>query len=638
MLDRNIVEEKVRDLMLDKTFTAIVESCFIGALPFNETSKKHHIRDLMGYTDAVLESLVIDGYKPQSKFDILANAIENETNPYKLNLLNKISNTCITTAMEVAKRVSEDDDLLENSSMNDILESVGLDEDERDEFNKNVSDINTDKIAEIIQDKVVDTIKAEKEEEERAVALEDRLKEALTPPDEAEDDIDTDMSEGDDLEGEDDLGEGEGDAGDLEQPDQEVDEPEGEEPELGDGELDEKGMPIEDEPAGDLAAETPDVAEPSTPEGTDVNVDNQNKEKDKKTGNGDDINININIEQDKSKDKPAKESMSKVDKAFTTFMMHRVPSDMAKAPVSLLSKITDYAIEAIIRTQDPDDDIPMEAVYMVTFSPRMEFFKREETYEDIIQEAMMQRDVALEASSLGDKPMIVSIVVYTVMETLKTLNLFTPSEAQIKNIIDNSTAKVNTSDKLAIAREEIKKKTEKLSGEVESATNFTQVEHLKRQAESIHHDLEWAAATGQFAAFESIENALDTIDFKLEQKTKEVLKDDSPIISSEIMKVAEEVQMGFEKVNRLYARNPMVSFITIDMNSAMESCNPTVVMRSNTGNIVCQTFLDLSNRHITGDSLIKAISIGAESVTTKSGKSVTITDSGQNGRRTKITI
>lgn len=636
MLDRNIVEEKVRNLMLDRTFTAIVESCFIGALPFDETSKKHHIRDLMGYTDAVLESLVIDGYKPQSKFDILANAIETETNPHRLNLLNRIADTCITTAMEVAKRVSKDDDLLENSSMNDILESVGLDEDERDEFNKNVSNINTDKIAEIIQDKVVDTIKAEKEEEEKAVALEDRLKEALTPPDESEDDAD--MDEGDDLDGEDVPDEGEEDSEDLDQPDQAGDEPEGEDPELEDDGLDEKGMPIEDEPAESSAAATSDVAEPSTPEGTDVNVDNQNKEKDKKTGNGDDINININIEQDKSKDKPAKESMTKADKAFTSFMMHRVPSDMAKAPVSLLSKITDYAIEAIVRTQDPDDDIPMEAIYMVTFSPRMEFFDREETYEDIIQEAMMQRDVVLEASSLGDKPMIVSIVVYTVMETLKTLNLFTPSEAQIKSIIDNSTAKVNTSDKLAIAREEVKKKVEKLSGEVESAMNFTQVEHLKRQAESIHHDLEWAATTGQFAAFESIENALDTIDFKLEQKTKEVLKDDSPIISSEVMKVAEEAQMGFEKVNRLYAHNPMVSFITIDMNSAMESCNPAVVMRSNTGNIVCQTFLDLSNRHITGDSLIKAISIGAESVTTKSGKSVTITDSGQNGKRTKITI
>ena len=623
MLDKNIVADKVRDKVLDMTFAAIVESCFIEALPFEKENMKPHVHDLMVYTDTVLESLVIGDHKVNNKFEILLHALESETDTQKRHFLNKIASTCISTAMEVSNRITSDDDLLKNSSIDDILESVGLDENEREEFNNNVTELNTDKIAEVIQDKVIKAIKTEKEDEEKAIALEDKLKDALTLDDDKKDDedLDDDYSDIKDEDDGDDLNDN---------PDDEEDENKDDtDDELGvDDELDDKGMPIDDTSDDDASSE---------PEGNEVNVDDKNKEKDKKNGNGDDINININIEQDKSKKNKANESMSMSDKAYNVFCNLRISPFHAKAPISFLSRITDYAIEAVMRTDDLNSEIPMNAVYKVTFSPMMEFFNREIDYNDIIQEAMIDRDVALEASSLEDKPMIVSIIVYTVMETLKTLNLFSPSVSQIKKIVDTSNiGDGNSNDKMTVAREEINKRIEKLTGEIESAVNYTQLSDAEMDIDSIKNDYEIMNSKG--VVLESFSASMNRLQLMINQKKNEVLKDDGPIISNETRRIATESEFGIEKINRLYANHPRVSFITMDIDTSKESCNPKISMRDSNGNIVCETYMYLTNHNLKNDALIKAIGMGIESQTHMSGKPLTITDSAQNGKVTKFTI
>lgn len=612
MLDRNIVEQKVRDKILDKTFSAIVESCFIYALPFHDEDKKPYVKELMKYTDTVLESLVVDGSKVEAKFDILVNAIESTTDENKSNLLMKIARICMEAADAVATRVVKSDDI-DNKTLDEILESVGLDKDEREDFNKNVSELNINKISEVVKDKVVDVIKSEKKEEEEAAALEEKLKEAITPEDEK------DTKNGGDKDDDDELDDS-----------------------LDTSEMDEEGSDdVTDAPdTDDLSDDTTSDDDSSMgDEGTDEDESEGEGDEDDKKSKGknsdDDINININIDQGKKK--KATESMTYGDIALESFYQYRLKGTQPRRPVSFLSKLTDFATESVLTVYD-EGEIPMNALYKATFESNMPFFDKEISFDDVLEGASLTRVAeSVSTQDIGSKPLIVSIIIYTVLETLKTLNIYSPTKSQVADVVNSvSTLKDNSANALSIAREEVEKKLKRLNGELESAMKYHDVSAVEFEMDSLKADIEMLGVTESLG----LSGEVEKLEYAITQKKRNVLDDSSPIISAEIRKVAMEAEMGINKLQRLFGKNPAVAMMEVRLDSTVENYTPTVTLRNHNGDIVNSTFININYSNLRDDGLMKAFSMGIEAAAkTPCGKTLKVVDeSKQRYTTTEYTI
>lgn len=121
MMLKDQVYNKTRDL----AFHTVVNKVFLGALPISESEMtRENTLAISTYSLKALESA--------GGFGLLEKAIENTTDPYKLNFLTEIKEVCESAAMTVANRVamedagddsSSDDSSSDNNDSNDNNDS-----------------------------------------------------------------------------------------------------------------------------------------------------------------------------------------------------------------------------------------------------------------------------------------------------------------------------------------------------------------------------------------------------------------------------------------------------------------------------------------------------------------------------------
>lgn len=117
--------------------------------------------------------------------------------------------------------------------------------------------------------------------------------------------------------------------------------------------------------------------------------------------------------------------------------------------ISFFSRLQDVCMESLMQFNDNSSDDPeyvsLECLVNTTINSTLSAFDKTvlstDTSLDILSKAVEAVElVPTDKTNLAQKSLIMSVVITTIMETLKTLNLWTPSLADLKEFIDSPTA------------------------------------------------------------------------------------------------------------------------------------------------------------------------------------------------------
>lgn len=590
MINQQILQNTVKDKIANMCLHAIVNECFIPALPFDmDDLTPDDRRALTIYSKGVLESVITEDGK-RGAIPLLERAIETATDPRKKQFLTSIYTICAETAVKVADRVKKDAD--NGVSLEEILDNAGLNKDEIKEFNDNVTAINPNKISEKIQDKVIDTIKSEQKAHQDAEEMNERLKEMLTPkPEENENDDgydEEDIAE----DGASDKKSTENDE-EMEEDEEGIDEEEN---------FSDEGEEDNSEGENDTEDEGEDGKD-GDEDGED-NIDSNETEDDSNSSEeskGDDKDAKD--KKSKKKEKDDKEEIEK-EKAVESWMNFHYGKLGVKAPISLFSKLQDFAMEAILTTDETTyGDIPYDALTKMTYMAPISFIYTEPSLETAVESLLSideRQEIAMESSvpeitgETIDKSMIISTIVYTILETLKTLNLYSPTQNQVRSTVHAPNTYVNSQNQeLEIAKDQLERKVNDIK--TAATKNSTRV-GLMTAAESIDY-CRYAIEqlTKKYPSFESVSEKLTPKLDHYEKIINEKIGTKTVATEAALKQTNDRknaVVLEFNKLNR-YFNKPNIDRIEIHYNSkAIESYVPDVIVRDNFGNIADRSFLD----------------------------------------------
>lgn len=142
------------------------------------------------------------------------------------------------------------------------------------------------------------------------------------------------------------------------------------------------------------------------------------------------------------------ESAPSLEAYFDTVLQKSDPRDH----ISFFSRLQDTCMESLIQMETAEslqntEDVSLECLINTTINSTFKSFDKSvltlDSSLNILSKAVESIDLIPDDSNKGiyaQKSLIMSVVITTVMETLKTLNLWTPSLAELKEFIDSPTA------------------------------------------------------------------------------------------------------------------------------------------------------------------------------------------------------
>ncbi len=159
--NRELVRAGVFNKIRDLAFASIITEAFINGLPFDHTELSDASEAaLCEYSKAVCESM--GGAKA------LESAIAVTAQGPKHTLLSDMLRICNESASTVAARVvQESKDFTNNSSLEELVADAGFTKKEYNKFSKDADNLDLDRIGEIIKNKVVEILKEEQANHER---------------------------------------------------------------------------------------------------------------------------------------------------------------------------------------------------------------------------------------------------------------------------------------------------------------------------------------------------------------------------------------------------------------------------------------------------------------------------------------
>ena len=441
--NRGLVEVAVMNKIRTLAFESIVNEAFMKALPFDRSELDMTCESTLGeYTKNVIDRM--GGYAA------LENAIINEKDPRKKILLKDIDRICTEAALKVTKRITSEETTMD-TAMDEIAADAGFTKDEYHDFEKNADDLDLDKIADIVKDKVVDTLKCEKEDHARVDNVNDKLADVIKKDDEKHnehvEDRKPDKDQGSDSE--------------VETPD----------PNLGQGSPDDS-----ENTAGQNIPTSPETENPMKSEPSEPKKDEH--------GDGDESLTT------------AKESYVRLIIGDPRKLQHR----------SLFNSIQQAACEQIMRTEDISkmnpDVVSLRRLQKITFENTFSIFKKDksamESLEDIalIQSAAVQNKANQNIKTVMEATMIDSAIVYTMLESLHTMNLLNVGVSDARIAVESS---MPFDMKVGMAKNEVNRElkaaTRKMASEsvltytTESVCN-EKLQSLDRISEVLHSCME----------------------------------------------------------------------------------------------------------------------------------------------------
>lgn len=189
-MNNSLLQSALLKKFSDKIITSVVTEAFYRGLPFDRDDIKHNTQDIVNYASTIMEAM--------GPTEMLNNALQkNPEDPFLNNFAADVfdiakiaSKRC---AMEAAQTVK---------SMDEIVDQSDFTQEELNSLKVKGIKLDTKTIGEIINKKVIDVIKFEKQEYEETEALKEKLNDTITSliSDDKDEEpaLDDELGEGDD--------------------------------------------------------------------------------------------------------------------------------------------------------------------------------------------------------------------------------------------------------------------------------------------------------------------------------------------------------------------------------------------------------------------------------------------------------
>ena len=274
--------------------------------------------------------------------------------------------------------------------------------------------------------------------------------------------------------------------------------------------------------------------------------------------------------------------------------------------VTVFSKLQDAAMEMMstIKVGDNGTDV-MPIIDKVTFESfldeliinKADIDKCYESYSQVCNNEVC--DVKTE-----DRPkmaMLVSLIVYTVIETLKTMNIYCPSSDSVKKFVLSTTNankidKVSMTNVLAKAQEMINGVNTRDLSKMDSSILANILTELKKISEVLQISIDNSddfVGDQRIEAINNLGGAINRIQTVLNNRSDE-------------MKNASESTSGFydnfntrhdiaqmNKINNLFSKNPNVSEIRLNVNPNQIASIIDVTCANESGQIIKSSFMNM---------------------------------------------
>ena len=313
--------------------------------------------------------------------------------------------------------------------------------------------------------------------------------------------------------------------------------------------------------------------------------------------------------------------------------------------VTLFSKLQESAMESMsINYVNNEIDGIMTIVDKVTFNCFLDDFKR--SYVSFGTESYTEVNTNNNIDE-HEKPkisLLVSIIVYTIMETLKTLNIYCPSRENIKKFVSskidgNKLENINNEEVLSKATEMIKSSNSTDFSKVDSFQLANKLVEFKKIHETLESFISNNSIPNETTKIFDMISVIESYTMKIEgilnqRNAIEKAKANESVSYYDKLHHENDVSQ-FNKVNRLYGKNPLVSEIHLKINSATESIIDVEAINS-LGQVIKRSFMNIQTA-VESSKYIKYLNdMYKESELEKSEKNVFIIPNNGSGQKIQL--
>jgi len=472
MINRAVLENGVKDKLLNKAFHAIVNETFLNAIPveMDELTRSDKV-GLSKYSFKVLESM--------GGIDLLHIAMECEKDPIKSDYLKKMYMVCNEAATKACKRICKESDEAvkkDETKLSEIVDKAAFTEKEFEEFSKNADAITNEKLQSIIQQKTIEVIKSEKEAYEKEEELKNELEDAIS--------------------------------------------------------------------------------------------------------NSDDFSTT----------------------SVESYMNIVLKKTDAKKHTSVFSRLQELTLESIIYTNEPDE-IPFNSLYKVTLENTFSMFPQyKKTSADMLSEFLDMK--AIESftempeehkKEIMDKTLLGTAIIYTLFETLKTMNLFSPSFDEVCGFLEKDKRvfdKINVDrTKIVDCVKDIVDAAKAKCGNKASVTDIAMVQETLKKSKDRIMENTFFTEEEKNAVLPIIESAIEYGDDQI----LAISTHEEPAVESSFDKLNKQSDIAqLNKINRLYCKesNVNVSEVRFNINDKADKVID-ITAHDAFGKVVSESFVDL---------------------------------------------
>ena len=315
--------------------------------------------------------------------------------------------------------------------------------------------------------------------------------------------------------------------------------------------------------------------------------------------------------------------------------------------VTVFSKLQEAAMEMMrdIPMSSEIDDV-IKVVEKVTFSSFVDDFKHTSVSFEIGNESFagVSANNSVGESEKPKMALLVSIIVYTVMETLKTMNIYCPSKDCIKKFVSaridgEKIANINNDEVLARATEMIKSSNATDFSKVNSFQLSSKLVELKKVQETLESFVTNNTIPDKNNEIYNVLSAIESNTMKIEsilnqRNTEERAK--ATESSTYYDKLNHENDIAqFNKINRLYGKNPLVTEIHLKINPATESVVDVEAING-LGQVMKRSFMNIQTAVESSKYIEYLNDMYRESELEKSEKNVFILPNDGSGQKIQL--
>lgn len=280
----------------------------------------------------------------------------------------------------------------------------------------------------------------------------------------------------------------------------------------------------------------------------------------------------------------------------------------ARHHTSLFAKLQEAAYENLLRYPVGTVDIEFKVINTVTFESFLDVFKTEKKDIMVCLEAMVNASKAMEYDSTDgqeDKSKLstlVSIIVYTMMETLKTMNLFNPDRADVAKFVGTAaSAKVLTTDTTKAFTTQCCEMLDKMQSMNHSTTDSNTLSSAVVELTKIQELLSTIVVNNnsflntRMDILDQLANIITRINATLDGRN-EASKIGTESLGYYAKRDHESDVAQLNKIHNLFAGNANIKEVQILVNPATEASFFDVHAVDATNHIVGETFITLNTK------------------------------------------